>query len=149
MPPRRSRRTSPVVIIAIVISAMLLVDRIWRANTRPANPMPFLGTEMDVTEIRKIHLSPGGSYTATDIEANGRQTPYQKYPNFVARHNVRTQPGDVLCPITRTEASPTCTWIVAGQEYQFCCPPCIDEFVRLAKQNPEQLQPPEFYVKRE
>ena len=58
------------------------------------------------------------------------------------------KPGDKICPITDTKANPKCTWIVGGKTYQFCCPPCIDEFVRLAKENPDKVKDPEEYVQQ-
>jgi hypothetical protein len=40
-----------------------------------------------------------------------------------------------------------CSWIIGGQKYTFCCPPCIDEFVKLAKADPTKILPPEKYRK--
>jgi hypothetical protein len=56
--------------------------------------------------------------------------------------------GDRLCPITCTVASPKFARTGAGKQYLLCCPPCIDEFVRLAKEKPDSVRPPEAYVKR-
>lgn len=95
---------------------------------------------------RQLYLVPGGGYTRSDIEANGGVTPSQRYSGFESRHDFSPQPGDRLCPISRTKASAECTWIIGGREYPFCCPPCIDEFVRLAKEHPDQIQSPEAYV---
>ena len=39
-------------------------------------------------------------------------------------------------------------WVVGGKEYQFCCPPCADVFVRNAKEKPDELKPPEEYVQK-
>jgi TIGR03009 family protein len=36
--------------------------------------------------------------------------------------------------------------VIGGKTYEFCCPPCIDEFVILAKEDPDRLLPPEAYV---
>ena len=58
------------------------------------------------------------------------------------------RPGDRICPVTRTKADPRCTWVVNGKEYQFCCPPCVDEFVRAARERPEEIQEPEAYTRR-
>lgn len=82
---------------------------------------------------RELYLSPGGLYTAADIEANGRQVPSQKFRGFKAAHDFNPKPGDRLCPVTRTKAHPDCAWIIAGQTHHFCCPPCIDEFLAEAK----------------
>jgi hypothetical protein len=99
-------------------------------------------------EERKLYLTPGGKYTEADIRANGGRTASQKYRGFRAAHNLRPGDGDRLCPVTRTKANPRCTWVIAGKTYEFCCPPCIDEFVKLAKERPDELKDPEAYVKR-
>lgn len=100
------------------------------------------------TEERRLYLTPGGKYTATDIAANGNQTASEKFKGFSAAHEHQTKPGDRLCPVTRTKANPACAWIVGGQRYEFCCPPCVDEFVKLAKEKPDQIKPPTEYVKK-
>jgi hypothetical protein len=38
--------------------------------------------------------------------------------------------------------------VVGGNRYEFCCPPCIDRFVRAAKEQPATIKEPEDYVKR-
>lgn len=55
--------------------------------------------------------------------------------------------GDRICPVTLTKANPEFTWIIDGKSYQFCCPPCVSEFVKMAKEEPEKLKAPEEYVK--
>lgn len=121
----------------------LVAYRVWNAGTMPP-PMP---TQLPESEERELHLSPGGKYTLADIAANGQLMPSQKYRGFQARHDYEPAIGDWLCPITRTKANESCTWTVNGHVYQFCCPPCIDEFVRLAKQDPDRLLAPDAYVK--
>jgi YHS domain-containing protein len=37
---------------------------------------------------------------------------------------------------------------VGGKTYEFCCPPCVEEFVKLAKEQPEEVKEPADYVKR-
>jgi hypothetical protein len=98
-------------------------------------------------EEQRLYLSPGGYYTVADIKANGT-LPSQKFRGFRASHDSNPQPGDRLCPVTQTKANRECTWIIGGQRYQFCCPPCIAEFVRLAKERPEQIQSPDAYVQQ-
>ncbi len=39
------------------------------------------------------------------------------------------------------------SWIVGGKPYRFCCPPCVEEFVKNAKESPDALMDPESYVK--
>ena len=98
---------------------------------------------------RKLYLTPGGLYTQADIEANGSLTVSQKFAKFQAAHDLNPKVGDKICPVTLTKANPKCSWIVGGKSYEFCCPPCVDEFVKLAKSNPEKVKQPDQYVKRE
>jgi len=49
--------------------------------------------------------------------------------------------------VTKMKANPKFTWIVDGQSYQFCCPPCVGEFVTMAKERPEEMKTPEDYIK--
>lgn len=95
-----------------------------------------------------LFLTPGGKYTEADIQANGRLTAKQKFKAFMAKHDMHPKPGDLICPITETKANPTCDWVIGGQTYQFCCPPCVEEFVRMAKETPEQVKDAEAYVKQ-
>jgi uncharacterized protein len=97
---------------------------------------------------RDLYLTPKGLYTAVDIAANGSTTAAEKYRGFHSAHVFNPKSGDRICPITQTKANPECTWIVGGKTYLFCCPPCIDEFVKLAKEAPEKIKSPEEYVKQ-
>jgi hypothetical protein len=128
---------------------VLLAHRVWRSADRGGDghgaSMP---TKVEDAEERELYLTPGGKYTRADIEANGHTTPSRQYRDFRASHDFNPRRGDVLCPITRTKAHPDCTWIIAGKRYAFCCPPCIDEFVKMAKEQPEKVEPPERFVKR-
>ena len=99
-------------------------------------------------EEEKLLLTPGGKYTDADIKANGSVTASQKYQEFKSSHDMKPRPGEKICPITRTKANPKCTWVVSGKTYEFCCPPCIDEFVRRAKEKPQTIKEPENYVKK-
>ena len=98
---------------------------------------------------KNLYLTPGGLYTAEDIKANGEQTASQKFKGFKASHDLKPQIGDKICPVTLTKANTKCTWVVGGKSYEFCCPPCVDEFVALAKKNPDLVKQPGDYVKRE
>jgi hypothetical protein len=98
-------------------------------------------------EERALYLTPGGLYTEADIEANGHLTASAKFADFISTHDLHPALGDRICPVTLTKANPLCTWIIGGNEYQFCCPPCVDEFLELAKEEPEVVKPPESYVK--
>lgn len=95
----------------------------------------------------KLYLTPGGIYTVADIEANGNLTASQKFKGLRAVHDLKPKAGDKICPITLTKANPKFSWVVGGNTYEFCCPPCVDEFVTTAKETPKEIQEPEAYVK--
>lgn len=98
-------------------------------------------------EERRLYLTAGGKYTEADIKANGSVTASQKFKGIKSSHDAKPKPGDRICPISMTKANPEFTWIVDGKSYQFCCPPCVDEYVRLAKEHPEELQAPDSFIK--
>lgn len=98
-------------------------------------------------EERQLYLTPGGKYTEADIKANGSVTASEKFKGIISKHDAKPKPGDRLCPISMTKANPEFTWVIDGQPYQFCCPPCVDEFVKSAKEQPESLMPPDTYIK--
>ena len=97
---------------------------------------------------RQLYLTAGGKYTDADIRANGSLTASQKYRGFRSSHDMHPAAGDAICPITETKANAKCTWIVGGKSYAFCCPPCIDEFVKLAKEHPEEIHDPRDYAQK-
>jgi YHS domain-containing protein len=100
-------------------------------------------------EEQRLYLKPGGHYTQDDIAANGNLTPSQKFRGIASAHDMSPKPGDRICPVTETKANPKFVWVVGGKEYQFCCPPCIDEFLTRAKKGTDDLPPPESFVQRE
>jgi hypothetical protein len=126
--------------------AALVVHRIWQSSAVDRDTMMDNMTQLGGEAERALYLVPAGRYTKADISANGPQLPSQHYQGFQARHDFQPKPGDALCPISRTKANPRCTWIIDGETYQFCCPPCIDELVRLAKEHPSELRPPSAYI---
>ncbi len=95
-----------------------------------------------------LYLTPGGIYTDADIKANGNITAAEKFKGFRASHDLNPKSGDRICPVTLTKANPKVSWIIDGKEHQFCCPPCVDEFVKLAKENPDEVKNPDAYVKQ-
>lgn len=99
-------------------------------------------------EEEKLHLSPGGRYTAADIKANGSVIASEKYEGAAFTHELTAKPGDRLCPVTLARADRRFAWAVGGRSYFFCCPPCIDEFVQLAKERPAAIRSPEEYMKK-
>jgi hypothetical protein len=118
----------------------------FKSSTQSAHvAMPPRATS---AKARALYLTPGGKYTTADIKANGNMTAEQKYGGKMSEHDMDPQPGDKICPITATKANPEFTWVVGGKTYEFCCPPCIDEFVKKAKQRPQKIKEPGAYVKR-
>lgn len=99
-------------------------------------------------EERALYLTPGGKYTEADIKANGNITASAKFQGIKSSHDMFPKPGDKICPVTKTKANPKFTWIVDGKPYEFCCPPCVDEFVKTAKATPDVVQHPSEYLKR-
>lgn len=99
-------------------------------------------------EERKLYLTPGGKYTDADIRANGGAVASAKFKGLRPDHDLKPKPGDAICPITLTKANPKFAWVIGGQTYLFCCPPCVDEFVALAKEKPDEVQEPGFYRKK-
>lgn len=94
---------------------------------------------------KKLYLTPGGKYTEADIKANGSVTASQKFKGLKAEHDLKPKAGEKICPVTLTKANARFSWVIDGKTYEFCCPPCVDEFVQLAKEKPDEIKPPEFY----
>jgi hypothetical protein len=97
---------------------------------------------------QKVFGTSGGIYTDADIKANGTKTPEEKYKGIRAKHDTEPKPGDKLCPISETLANPQFTWVVGGKTYEFCCVPCVEEFVSAAKEKPDSIKPPDAYRKK-
>lgn len=133
-----------VVLLLYVQTRFLQPDRGDAATELPVS-MP---TPVSQAEQQELYFTPAGLYSSADIAANGNLTAVVRFRDFRAQHDADPQPGDRLCPVTRTKANPECRWIIGGREYHFCCPPCIDEFVSTAKVDPQRIQSPEEYVKR-
>ena len=95
---------------------------------------------------QKLYFTPGGKYTQADIDANGSLPAGAKFRGLMTKHDMAPMPGDFICPVTLTKANPKVEWQIDGKKYLFCCPPCVDEFVRMAKEEPDSLKPPGDYV---
>ena len=102
----------------------------------------------DDNETRALYRTPGGKYTAADIVANGTAPAAEKFKGLVSAHDKKPQSGDRICPVTSTKANPKFSWVVDGRSYLFCCPPCVDEFVRTAKEHPEEIKEPTEYLQK-
>ena len=113
-----------------------------------AGEVAMPASKAEVDEERKLYLTAAGLYTAEDIKANGNTIGSEKFKTFKASHDIKPKVGDKLCPITLTKANPECTWIIGGKKYEFCCPPCVEEFVKLAKEDPKAIKAPDEYIKK-
>ena len=71
-----------------------------------------------------------------------------KFKGIRPTHDDNPKAGQVICPISKTLANPKFTWVVGGKTYQFCCIPCIEEFVDKAKEKPEEIKDPSTYIKK-
>lgn len=98
-------------------------------------------------EQRRIFLSTGGNYLDEDIRENGGLPADARWAAATPTHDHSPKTGDRLCPVSGFKAEPTFAWAIGGQKYWFCCQPCIDEFVLLAKEKPETVKPVERYVR--
>jgi YHS domain-containing protein len=121
--------------------------RIGFSNESVAHGEAGMPAKKTSDEEVKLYLTPGGKYTEADIKANGNMTASQKFKGLRAEHDLKPKSGDKICPVTLTKANPKFSWVVGGKTYEFCCPPCVDEFVAQAKETPEEVKPPESYVK--
>ena len=122
--------------------------RVGFTSAPPPDHAAAMPAALADNESTTLFLTPGGTYTEADIAANGRLTAQQKFKGFQAKHDVNPKPGDRLCPISETKANPLCAWVIGGKTYEFCCPPCVEEFVRMAKEKPDEIKDPKAYVKR-
>lgn len=133
------RAADALLVVAMVAIASLYI--ISRRSTESEMPEKVVDSAEE-----ELYLTASGSYTTADIVANGNQTASQRYKWFRAKHDFNPKSGDKICPITRTKANPACSWIIGGNEYYFCCPPCIDEFLMTAKSDASKIEPPSFYI---
>ena len=116
-------------------------------TTQTAAHQEEMPASLPAAEEQALYLTPGGKYTEADIAANGNVTASQKFKGVISSHDMKPKSGDRICPITLTKANPKFTWVIDGKPYQFCCPPCVDEFVKLAKEQPEEVKIPDTYIK--
>ncbi|WP_020471832.1 hypothetical protein [Zavarzinella formosa] len=99
-------------------------------------------------EQRTLFQTPGGLYTEADIAENKNAIPAVKYFGMKSEHTAEAKSGEKICPISETKANPKFTWVVGGSTYEFCCVPCIEEFVSKAKNTPGEIKPPDAYRKK-
>jgi len=146
LPPELASRKVEVTVPSIRIGSERF--RLGFASTTESHEAD-MPAGVDEEAARELYLKAGGLYTEADIKANGNMTVNQKYKGFRSKHDMHPKPGDKICPVTLTKANAQCTWIVGGKTYEFCCPPCVDEFVLQAKQNPAAIKEPHDYVKKQ
>ncbi len=121
--------------------------RISFSNEAVAHAGDAMPVKKTTAEERDLFLKPGGIYTAADIAANGNTVPVVKYRGIRPSHDSKPKPGQKICPISETASNPKFTWVVGSKTYEFCCIPCIEEFVATAKDSPELIKDPAEYVK--
>jgi hypothetical protein len=136
--------------VIVTVPSIQIQEKRYRFSfqTEVARHGPVMPTKVTEDAERQLYMTASGKYSQSDIVANGSQPASQKYRGFQSNHDFKPQPGDRLCPITHTKADPKCTWIVDGMVYAFCCPPCIDEFVKRAKSQPTSIHAPDSYVQK-
>lgn len=122
--------------------------RIAFSNEAAAHDGDTMPVKKTTEEEAKLFFTPGGKYTAADIQANGNTIPAVKYNGVRPTHDSHPKVGQKICPISETLANPKFTWVIGGKTYEFCCIPCIEEFVALAKEKPDQVKDPSAYVKK-
>ena len=122
--------------------------RIGFSNEVLAHADPAMPEKKATDDEKALFLTPGGLYTAADIAANGNTVPAVKFKGIRPAHDDNPKPGQVICPISKTLANPKFTWAIGGKTYQFCCIPCIEEFVDKAKTKPEEIKDPSTYIKK-
>jgi hypothetical protein len=54
--------------------------------------------------------------------------------------------GDKVCPITKKRADAECIWVINGQRYEFCCPPCIGRLLQKARDEPSVVKKASEYL---
>ena len=77
----------------------------------------------------------------------GNVTASQKFKGMKSTH-ADAVAGEKVCPIFGTRPNAKFTWVVNGKPYEFCCPPCVDEFVKAAKESPASIKEPGDYLKK-
>ena len=136
--------------VSVSIPNLRVGAKRFRVGFRSPEPtaheaMPAKRTD---SAAQKLFDTPGGLYTKADITANGPKLPDEKYKGIKSKHDADAKPGDKICPISETLANPQFTWVIGGKTYEFCCVPCVEEFVSAAKEKPEGIKPPDAYRKK-
>jgi hypothetical protein len=145
LPPSLSGKAVQVTINNLKIGSERFRLGFANENAGHAGAMPSkLGSEKE----QRIFFSPAGKYTAADVVANGNTVPSIKFADLDIEHDEHPKAGDRICPISKTKANPKLTWVVGGKTYDFCCTPCVQEFVMKAKEKPAEILEPAAYIKQ-
>jgi YHS domain-containing protein len=134
--------------VEVTVPSIRIADARYRfgfTNVTEAGHGEAMPSKVADEEERKLYLTPGGLYTEADIKANGGVTASQKFRGQMPIHDAHPKKGDQICPISETKANAKFTWVVGGKTYEFCCPPCVDEFVKKAKEHPQEIKAPGEY----
>jgi hypothetical protein len=119
----------------------------FEVESKSPRPSEEIRAEYEADQ-RRIYLTAGGKYTDADIAFSGRVTASAKFRGHRAGHLSSPRAGEKVCPITGIKATSEIAWRVSGDTYLFCCQPCVDDFVMLAKERPGEIRGPEEYVGR-
>src|SRR5262245_62641354 len=123
-------------------------DSAKKAHDSHGSPNPGGAPKPTEREVA-LFLTPGGIYTHDDIQKNGNTVPAVKFYGVEWSHDDNPKVGDMLCPVTVQKSDDKCTWWINGKRYEFCCPPCLEKFVRMAKESPDKVKDPAEYLKKE
>jgi hypothetical protein len=115
--------------------------------SRPSMSERLASPPRRTKESEQLFFAPGGAYTEADVTANGDLTPYERFRGIEIVHRDAVA-GETICPVSGSRGNPAITWRIGGESYSFCCPPCIEDLVRIAKDSPQDLKPAAHFVKR-
>ena len=132
-------------LLSVTVPQLAIADDRYRVEFGEVKSSGDLASHR--AEQQGLFLTPGGKYGQADIEANGNTIAARKFEDHEADHDLAPTKGGWLCPVASARSEPGFAWVVAGQSYRFCCSPCVDEFVRLAKEQPGRIKPPGAYRK--
>lgn len=136
--------------LALEIKDLEIEDRKFAFVIKLPGASDPTGRSRVATDLeRELVLKPRAGYTQADVDAAGGAIPSTKYKNLKPGHSMRAMRGDRLCPVSRIKADSRISWSVKGTTYQFCCSPCIVDFVSLAKDRPTEIVAPEDLVNKE
>ncbi len=140
--PPAARRGRP----RLVVWSLPIGGGRFRFEIDPAGDTPDpAAAEAAARAEAALHATPGGRYTDADIRANGAGPASAKFCGERPAHDHDPVAGEVVCPVSKLRPDPRFVWVVGDREYRFCRPPCVDEFVALAKDKPGEVREPDAY----